>query len=517
MTTTDPDFDAEEAELQAKADRFLTIAAQRDELPDGLCVLSVEFEQTPAEYNEYRARSGNVTNGDMEDVFDHVGITRIRRQKGTCFGPADAKYIRFRVDFIGKSDLLEKIPISGLGVKRAHSQRFGNVRHLFKECGEAYEFGFKGWYPENFANFDEWARAAQVTADEINKLVDLYEVTGGRLASMAAAIRRTRAEAPKNTFLVPGLIPDGAPTLLLGNRKAGKSTALLELAVAVARREPEWMGFPLNHERRGLAIYLSGEDSEAEVIERVRRMTGGETPYGLHVIPARGGDLDEIVENMQKENPRLFIVDPARKYFKGDEDGSDAASDLFNRIEPLVQSKNCAAIVSHHLKRGANPRTVAEVAEYVRGSGVWLDRPRVTLGMLRSGDETLFGISGPAEAPLHNFRRDTMFAGARRLRRDDPTSRHIPIDRPHTATKSAPATDELTSVMAAAKGLLDRGERITRTGPKELFKHRAPEIAGWSRAKVRAAVEELTRTAQLVLSADGSLSIASQPEPAFVE
>jgi hypothetical protein len=36
------------------------------------------------------------------------------------------------------------------------------------------------------------------------------------------------------------------------------------------------MGFPLNHERRGQAVYLSGEDSEAEVIERVRRMTGGE-------------------------------------------------------------------------------------------------------------------------------------------------------------------------------------------------------------------------------------------------
>ncbi len=135
------------------------------------------------------------------------------------------------------------------------------------------------------------------------------------------------------------------------------------------------MGFPLNHNRRGLAVYLSGEDSEAEVIDRVRRMTGGETPYGLHVIPARGGDLDEIVKTMLKENPRLIVIDPARKYFKGDEDGSDAVNDLFNRIEPLIQEKNCAVIVAHHLKRGANPRTVADVAEYVRGSGVWARSP----------------------------------------------------------------------------------------------------------------------------------------------
>jgi AAA domain len=409
MTTTTPRLDAEEAERQArfdaedaereaKADEFLDIASQRDNLPDDLHVLSVEFEQTGAEHKAYRERSDSDfdAGSDFDEVFGPLGVTRVRLRSGTCFGPVDAKFIRFRVDFIGKPNLLEKIPIGGLGVKRTHVQQFRSLKHLFKECENDYDFGFKECYPSEFANFEDWARAAQVTADEIAKLVDLFEVTGGRLDSMAAAIRRTRAEPPKNTFLVPGLIPDGAPTLLLGNRKAGKSTALLELAVAVARREPEWMGFPLNHERRGLAVYLSGEDSEAEVIERVRRMTGGETPYGLHVIPARGGDLDEIVENMQKENPRLIVIDPARKYFKGDEDGSDAVNDLFNRIEPLVQEKNCTAIVSHHLKRGADPRTVAAVADYVRGSGVWLDRPRVTLGMLRSGDETLFGISVPS-------------------------------------------------------------------------------------------------------------------------
>jgi hypothetical protein len=64
-----------------------------------------------------------------------------------------------------------------------------NVKHLFKECDEDYEFGFKECYPENFASFEEWARAAQVTADEINELVDLAEGTGGSLLSMAAARR----------------------------------------------------------------------------------------------------------------------------------------------------------------------------------------------------------------------------------------------------------------------------------------------------------------------------------------
>src|SRR5262249_37343160 len=79
-----------------------------------------------------------------------------------------------------------------------------------------------------------------------------------------------------------------------------------------ARREAEWMGFPLNHDRRGFAVYLAGEDSEAEVIERMELMTGGETPLALHIISA-GADLDDALRRLEKENIRLVAIDPARK------------------------------------------------------------------------------------------------------------------------------------------------------------------------------------------------------------
>jgi hypothetical protein len=154
------------------------------------------------------------------------------------------------------------------------------------------------------------------------------------------------------------------------------------------------MGFPLDHTRRGLVIFFAGEDPEAEVLDRVRRMTHGEdTPYGLMIVAAGSGDLDQILANLERENPRLIVIGPARKYFQGDEDGSDAVSGFFNRVEPIARKKNCAVVVAHHVKRHAEPRTVAEIADHVRGSGAWLDRPRVTMGMVRNGNETLFGIS----------------------------------------------------------------------------------------------------------------------------
>ena len=59
--------------------------------------------------------------------------------------------------------------------------------------------------------------------------------------------------------LVPGLIPHGVVTLLLGNKKVGKSALALELAVAVAQREKQWVGFPVDP-GKGYAVYLLGED-----------------------------------------------------------------------------------------------------------------------------------------------------------------------------------------------------------------------------------------------------------------
>jgi RecA-family ATPase len=37
-------------------------------------------------------------------------------------------------------------------------------------------------------------------------------------------------------------------TLLLGNKKVGKSAIAMELAVKVAQRDSEWLGFPLNQD-----------------------------------------------------------------------------------------------------------------------------------------------------------------------------------------------------------------------------------------------------------------------------
>jgi AAA domain len=476
----------------------LLLAACKAPLPGGLKVLDFEIEFLPV-----RSSMGDQFDDCVEDfrrLFGHLGIANIIEVCGveaSIFGTDsealnEEKEKRVRLSLILPEAMLVKW--FGEGGRRGFSKLplktdcYHKIIHTRTSDSLADHFDREGWwnYDVLFKGLEfpdlEWVEecflASAVTEADLNRFHDLGEIANWSVRSMAEALRRSASKAPSNSFLVPGLIPDGVPTLLLGNKKTGKSTALLELCLAVANREPEWAGFPICHDRRGFAVYICGEDSPAEVLSRVRRMTGGgETPFGLNIVPARGTDLDNILKQLDRENVRLLAIDPARKFFNGDEDSSDLVSGLFNRIEALAAKKNCATVLTHHLKRGSMARTVAEVGEQVRGSGVWLERPRVVLGMARPGaGETHFGISGPPDAPLHNFEASMMFSGVRRLRRDDATSRHIPVEGAGSSiSKQALTPEEKETALSAAKSTLMNSGRITRTGPNELYKQAPPQ------------------------------------------
>ncbi len=401
----------------------------------------------------------------------------------------------------------------------SHQKIFESLAHRYVGHDEfergAYEF--KGQYAfDTFdwrkpGDFARWTLTAQATDKDFERLAALSAACNYDVESIVAALDRLNAKPEPQSFLVPGLIPRGALTLLLGNKKVGKSAMALELAVAVARRESTWMGFPLDAGEGGFAAYTHGEDSAGTVLERVALMTGGETPYLLHSIPADQGDIDDVLARLEKQKVALLVVDPARKYYRGDEDGSDAVSEFFGKLETFAREKNCAALVSHHLKRNASPRNLADVATLYRGSSVFLDRPRVTLATLRAGNETQFGIPAPDGVPLHNFLASTMFSGVRRLRRDESTFRHVPIGGQSASVAKAPTTAEAQTVLAAIGDLLAAGKKITRTGKAGVFEIKLPRLASMSRAAVRSVVDGLVQQGALDSADDGTLTLPAVP------
>jgi hypothetical protein len=355
--------------------------------------------------------------------------------------------------------------------------------------------------------FTRWIKNAQATDEDFAQLAALAEASGGDIIRAAKVITKSMVlENPKPTsFLVPTLIPYASVTELAGNRKVGKSASLLELAVSAARREQSWAGFALNPVN-GIVVYLSGEDTKEETFSRVMRMTGGSPPYTLWIEDSSG--IDAILKSLRGQKVALLAVDPARKYYVGDEDSSDAASGFFTKLENFAHEAGAAVVVSHHLKKGAHPKNVHDVANYIRGSGVFLDRPRVILAMHRTGTETQLAIPALDGAPLHNFRQSEMFSGVRRLRRDEKTFRHVPIDEATASTtKKEVGQGDTDRILEAARGLLAASERLTRTGPAALFERKLPQLAGLSRATVRAGVDALVSQGQLNSDGAGVLTL----------
>jgi hypothetical protein len=222
-------------------------------------------------------------------------------------------------------------------------------------------------------------------------------------------------------------------------------------------------------------------------------------------------------------NVELLIVDPARKFYKGDEDGSDAVSEFFTKLEEFGRRKHAAVVVTHHLKREAAPKSIHDVPRCMRGSQVFLDRPRVVLAMRRAGTETQFGIPAPDGQPLHNFRGSTMFSDIRRLRRDEATFRHVVLgtangNGPGNASRSAETatngmklitvedeSNEVERVRAAVVSLINGGHRVTSRGKRELFKLKP--LDGISRLATRAAIERLETDGVLRRDASGALAL----------
>ena len=207
-------------------------------------------------------------------------------------------------------------------------------------------------------------------------------------------------------FIVDGLIPRGAIVLLAGTGGTGKSSIAHQLCNLVAtdwgeKEKPLWLGQPVNKKLcKGVCIYFSGEDGPAiisarnEIFDpegRAKRLMFQRTDFRN-----KKGDEIEFAEFLDrlKTMPTvpLLVVDPARKYLTGNEDDSAVVSEFFEAIERFAHERNTSVIVVHHLSKGAKPKSARDVVDELRGSQVFIDRPRVVIGMFREGPRTIVGL-----------------------------------------------------------------------------------------------------------------------------
>jgi DNA repair protein RadA/Sms len=159
-----------------------------------------------------------------------------------------------------------------------------------------------------------------------------------------------------------GIVP-GSVILIGGDPGIGKSTLLLQTAMAMARERT--------------ILYVSGEESEAQIKMRANRllkMADGkieaQLPEDMYLVTET--NLEVIMEHVEATAPSVLIVDSIQTTYTGDVDSSAGSvtqvRECASRLRELAKNTGVSVfLIGHVTKEGAiaGPRVLEHIVDTV--------------------------------------------------------------------------------------------------------------------------------------------------------
>ena len=191
---------------------------------------------------------------------------------------------------------------------------------------------------------------------------------------------------PLKPELIEGILRQGHKMLVVSSSKAGKTFALIELAVAIAEGR-RWIGFRC---RQGRVLYLNMELDEASFDDRMKKvydaleLTRGH-PENIDIVHLRGKieKLDKLVPQINRtlkaHDYAAVILDPTYKLGIGDENAADQVTAFCNAIVRIAES-GVSVIYAHHHSKGAQGSKAS--MDRASGSGVFARDADALLDMI---------------------------------------------------------------------------------------------------------------------------------------
>lgn len=228
--------------------------------------------------------------------------------------------------------------------------------------------------PEPFDDFKKRAIAEQ-EADQMNVISfsDVYENL-----------------PPLSPELIEGIIRRGHKMLISGSSKAGKSFALIELAIAVAEGKT-WFGHQC---KKGKVLYLNFEIDGNSFLNRFGQVYEAlgwsiENHENLKIINLRGKaePLDILTPRLEawlKKYPvDLVIIDPIYKVITGDENNASDMGKFCNFFDRIAEGGQCTVAYCHHHSKGSQANK--QVIDRASGSGVFARDPDAIIDLTEIG------------------------------------------------------------------------------------------------------------------------------------
>lgn len=188
---------------------------------------------------------------------------------------------------------------------------------------------------------------------------------GQRRRSVPPPITHTGNELRSKVFppvrwAIPGMLAEGV-TLFGGREKMGKSWLALGLCIATATGGYALGKVPVE---QGESLYISLEDNERRLQDRVITLTGEDTDLGMfHYADGwlrsdEGGTEQLDVFLTDHPDTRLVVVDTLKKirpYTNGRRNMYDVDYEAIEPFVGLASQHNTAIVLVHHLNQNPDP------------------------------------------------------------------------------------------------------------------------------------------------------------------
>lgn len=185
--------------------------------------------------------------------------------------------------------------------------------------------------------------------------------------------------------LIENVLRQGHKMLLAGPSKAGKSYALIELAVCIAEGL-SWLGFRCT---QGRVMYVNLELDRASCLHRfrdVRQAMGAPSIHSADIWNLRGRSIPmdklapKLIRRAMKKNYTAIIIDPIYKVITGDENSADQMARFCNQFDKVCTELGCAVIYCHHHSKGSQGGKRS--MDRASGSGVFARDPDALLDLI---------------------------------------------------------------------------------------------------------------------------------------